>query len=339
MPFLNFDYNLLVYEDLDPKNPNARIADMTQKYDQVPAERDHSDRLVVYPGEIKDIAVTSRVLSWDSSTELSISRPLAADENIIRMSHTGVGSAPIFRTNRNILGDATTSVAITRVTGYVARIQNISGLAWDLSSVQVGDEIRFEKTTDAITSPFAANNQGRHFTVQAKGADYIDFVDNNAISTETSVTLGSNFSYVLKVVSATPVKARKSGPGGVLVHQGDFFEISGAGINLSNHGKFEILDVSDDFIEYGHPQATDETFLLGTNSLAIYEYLVGFVHIRSTGAFRVRFDTQTEWTTVGKIANTAVFMGSVCAHKIQVLNHMEDSVEISIQTLQVNNND
>ena len=324
MSFLNLRYGLLIYEDdTSDKNPDIRVPDISKNIEGVPVSLEKSEKIIVNNSEIKDIATTARALLWDATTEVTFDRYLASSSNI-RLTYTGTGTAPVFRTNRNIGGDATSEATITRVTDYVARIQNTAGTAWALANVQVNDVIRFEKTDDSYTSPFETGNQGKQYVVQAKGADYIDFVDNGNAVVET-VTLGADFAKTLKVVSQSSVRV------------GDTLELSGAGINPSNQGKFEIVDVSDDYVEITNPLAVQETVVLGTNTFVVYEHLIGFLHLRGSAPIKVRFGEQSEWVQIDTLNGEAIFLGSVCTHRIQAMNDRSNPVIISVQTAMVTN--
>lgn len=318
MPYLNLNYNLLIYEDMNnTKNPNIRLPDISKSIEGAVAEYDKSERTTISSNEIKDIATTQRLVSWNSTSELSVYKPYATSD-IRRVEFTGTGVAPNFRTNRNIAGAADTEVSITRVTDYVARITNTAGTVWSLANVQINDFIVFEPSTDSFDSPFSDNNENRRYLVQNKGANYIDFIDNGAQSSE-SITLGADFDKALKIVSQGDVKV------------GDLFQVSGVGINPSNHGKFEIIQVSDNYIEFVNPLGVDEVFLYDTNSLVIYEYLIGFIHFRATAPIKIRFGDQTEWFQIDTIGGEALFIGSVCTHKIQAMNDRNETIGISLQ--------
>jgi len=324
MPYLNLNYRYLIYEDLNnSKSPEVRIPDITRDIQQVAVDHEASERPVVYTNEIKDILTTQRGTLWDATTEVAFSRPVAGEDKI-RLTYTGTGTAAVFRTDRSIGGDATSQVTLTRVTNYVARIQNDGvGTAWTLGAVQVNDLIKFDKDVDGVANPFGAANKAREYLVQAVGADYIDFIDNGQAGEEAALPLGADFDKILRVNSQGPVK------------RGDTIQVEGSGINPSNHGKFEVLDVSGDFIEIVNPLALEETFLIGTNTIVIYEYLIGFVHLRASGPVKIRFNSQTEWIPLGRLGAEAIYISSTCAHKIQALNDNPDPITLSIQHARV----
>lgn len=319
MATLNVGYSVLIFEDCNnTKNPDVRLPDITRNIEGIQVDFDKSERCAIYTNEIKDIVTTQRTVAWDSTTQLQFVRPVVGS-NTMRIFYTGTGTAPAFRTKRAIAGDVDTTVSITRVTDYVARIQNTSGTVWSLGTVQTNDLIRFEKNTQTFTSPFATINVGTQYVVQAVGADYIDFIDNGASGAESGIALGADFATALKVITQGPAKVT------------DIIELSGAGLNPSNYGRFEITDVSNDYIEIINPLGVEQTVLYGTNSLVIYEYLIGFVLIRASGPIKIRVNAQSEWMPINRLGAEAIFFGSVLAHKIQAMNEMPNPVSISIQ--------
>jgi hypothetical protein len=319
MPHLNLNYGIIIYEDTNENNPQIKVPDISRCIEGVGVNFDKSDRQTIYSNETKTIATTARTLGWDNTTELAFTRFIADNDNM-RIKYTGTGTAPAFRTNRNIGGDATTVVTITRVSPYVARISVVSGTAWTLTNVATNDILRFAATTDSFTSPFAVANQGQNLLVQSKGANYIDFVDNGQLALDENITLGTDFAEALLVMSQGSVKV------------GDTIEISGAGIHPSNQGKFTVADVAPDYIEVTNGLGVEETVLYGTNSLVVYEYLIGFIHLRASGPFKMRFSDQEKWMQVDRLGSgEALFLGSVCTYKIEVFNDAAAPVSLSIQ--------
>ena len=326
MPNLNLNFQVLIFEDSADRNPQIRLPDLSKSIQGIPVTYDKSDRILLNPGDIDNIAVTTRAILWDTTTQLSISRPVALNDNI-RVTWTGTGTNPIFRTNRNMGGDATTTVSITRVSPYTARLQQVAGTAFTLGGVVIGDFVRFEPNTDLLTSPFSAANVGTTLQIQAVGSNYIDFIDNGQASLDTNIVLGASYSQVLKVISPGPVKV------------GDTIELTGSNINLSNQGNYTITDVSDSWVQFINPFAYPQTVLYDTNlaSFTIYQYLIGFVLARGIGGpFQVKFGNQTQWVTVDMLGDTAIFLGSVSTYQIQATNPGPNPVEISIQYAKVN---
>lgn len=320
MPYLNLNLGVLIYEDLNQAQPLIRPTDITRSFQQVAVQFDKSDRITLQPGDTTTIVSTTRSTAWDNTTQLEFQRYLAANDNV-RVRWTGTGTNPAFRTARAIAGAADTVVSITRVSPNTVRITNTAGTAWDTSTVQVNDLIRFEKSTDAIASPFSLTNQGQTWLVQAKTSSTIDFLDNGLASLDTAITLGSNYAYVLRCITQGPVRI------------GDTIDLAGAGLNPSNQGRYQIVDVSSDFVEVVNPFSVDETVLYGTNVINIYDHEIGFVNLRASGRFQIRFGGQTSWVDVTPLGpgNEAVMAGSFNTYQIMATNPTQQPVTISVQ--------
>jgi hypothetical protein len=317
MSFLNLNYGLIIYEDPSDRLPNIRLTDISKTLVNICADHEESDKYHLGPNETVDMITTLRALGWTALTGLDISRPINNEDNI-RIKHDGNGPAPAFRTNRAIGGSATTQVSISRSSPYVAKITQNAGTPWTLTNVQVGDILKIEKTTDSFTSPFTQNNQGKSFVVQAKGTNYIEVLDEGAMSLDTNIVLGANFEFAFRVFSQGPVKI------------GDTISIDG-NINPANKGKFQIVDLSYDYVEIVNPFAITETIVYGTNKINIYDYLIGFIHLRASGPIKAKFDDQAEWVKVEKLQTEALLIASIEAYKVRAFNDSQESVTISVQ--------
>jgi hypothetical protein len=321
MSFLNMNYQLVIYEQGSSRNPNVRQPDISKEIKEIPVNSEKTEKLVLYPGDIVTLATTSRSISWDGTTGLDLARPLATSD-AIRLSWDGTGTNPAFRTKRAIGGAADTQVTITALSPYVKRISVVAGTSWNTTSVVAGDLIKFEKTTDSFTSPFSETNQSLTLQVQAKGANYIDFIDNGISSIEGPITLGADFDFALRVFTQGPVKI------------GDTLYISSSAVNPSNQGKFAITDVSPDYLEFVNPFAADESFLKDAG-MVVYNYLIGFLMVRASDSLQIRFGGQTEWANLQKIGLEALLIGSVGTHEIEARNNGSQTVEVTVQTAQV----
>lgn len=321
MSFLNMNYQLLIYEQGSSRNPTVRQPDISKEIKEIPVNSERTEKMVLYPGDIATLATTARAISWNNTTELEFIRPWA-DQDKIRLTWTGNGTNPAFRTLRAIGGDATTQVSFTRVTPYVMRVQNVAGTAWTLTSVQVGDIIKFEKSTDSFTSPLSETNQGQTLQVQAKGTSHIDFVDNGLCSEEGPITLGTDFAQVIKVFNQGPVKI------------GDTLSITSSAVNPSNQGKFAITDVSPDYLEFVNPFSVNET-VLHDAGFFVYNYLIGFILVRASEGLQIRFGGQEEWAEIQKMGSEALLMASIATHEVEAKNAGSLPVEVTVQTAQL----
>ena len=313
MSFLNASFQFLIYEDKSPRNPLVRTPDITKEFKEIPVSSEKSDKTTLFPGDIATLATTARTLGWTGSTELEFFKPDTQSDKV-RLRWTGTGPAPVFRIARTIGGDATTTVDITRTTPYVARLT--SGVnTWNTASVQIGDTLKIEKTTVDFTSPFSTTNQGTELQVTSKGNGYIEVIDNGVMATE-SVTLGADFAEALKVFNQGPVKTLDT--------------IFLAGFNPSNNGKFAITGVSPDYIEFVNPYVIEETILL--QEAVIYNYIIGFLFMKSSGPVKVKFGGQTEWFSLNPLGTDAILCGSVSTHEVQAMNDGNMPIDVFVQT-------
>lgn len=315
MALMNLNIGLLIYEDPQTTAPKIRTPDITREYQQVSVNRPKSDEHFLAPGESAVIAATSRATAIDNTTELEISRPKAA-EDVIRLAWTGVGTAPAFRTKRALGIDATTVITMTRIAPNTVRLASTSGTPLNSAAVVVGDILKMERTTDDFTSAFNQVNTGMYWQVQAKGTGYVDFLDNGAAALDAGVTLGADFDLQLRVMSPGPVRV------------GDTVELSG--LNLGNVNKYTISDYSSDYVEYVNPFAVAETFTVNGN-VAVYDRLIGFLFVRSSGAFKLKINGQTDGTKYGLLQGEALFVGSVEAHTVEAANEGSDTIRVTLQ--------
>ena len=311
MSYLNVNYSFVEYADASsPNNPKVKTADISRSDTQVCVAYPGGQTFSIGPNEIVELATTSRPIAWDSTTQLHFQRYLAGSDSL-RILWTGTGTAPAYRANRNMGGDATTSVSITRVTPYVARISNVGGTAWTTGSIQAGDVIKFERNTDSFASPLSYSNLGQAYTVQTATATSIDFIDNGQAALDAAIILGADYAFAVRVYSASGVKV------------GDVLELP----NTSNAHPSNLEIVS--------PLGLDETLLYSASAptAVAYDRLIGFLHARSvaTGGFKLRFDDNTGWTKYSPLLGEAFFLGSVSAYRIQATNEGPNPVVLSVQ--------
>jgi len=325
MSYLNVQYGFIGYDDKNnPNNPQVKTYDITRTDNQVCVTSPGGQTFTIYPGDTASIASTLRTISWDSTTQIHISRYLTGSDNI-RFLWNGTGTNPAYRVNRNLAGDPTTVVSITRVTPYVARITYVSGATpWNVSTIVNGDIIKFERNTDTFTSPFSTPNLGQAYIVQTATATTIDFIDNGAVALDTNITLGANYSFALRVFSAQGVKI------------GDTLEVPNtSNAHPSNWGRYTLCDVSPDYLEFTSPLGLDQTITYSPTAptAVVYDRIIGFLHARSvqSGAFKMRFDNDTTWTTYQPLLGEAFFLGSVRAYQVQASNDGPNPVVLSVQ--------
>lgn len=329
MSFLNLNLGLLVAEDSSKTNPAYRNTDITLKFTDVLVTYPKSEPFQLAPGEVANIISTLRTLTIDNSTQFSVARPISTDDTL-RLTWTGTGTSPGFRTNRNLGIDATSVFSIIRVGPNTARLSTTSGTSLDSSSVQVGDTLYFSRNTDSFTNPFSATNIGS-YVVQATGTHYIDFIDNGTASLDANITPGSLYTQAFLIMSPGPVKI------------GDTVEILSSQFNTSNQGKFLVSDVTPSYIEYTNSYGVLETVTNTDNNIKLFDRLIGFVSLKATGPFAYQTNGSSAWTDLDILGNecvlgpTAILVGSLKAYSLSAKNNGNYSISLTIQTASVRN--
>jgi hypothetical protein len=278
---------------------------------------ENSRTVLIAPGDTADIVVNTRTLTASVTTEFAISFPVSTS-SVARMKWTGVGTAPGFRTARALASDATTKVAITRLTPAIVRLTTVLGTAFSTAAVQVGDFLRLERSTDTFTSPFAVANQGVTFKVVGVTVSAIDVQDNGQMAPETGVVLGTGFAEAMKVLSPSPVKV------------GDTVVVDGI-VSLSNQGRYVVVQVSDTYVEFVAPQAYPETFTNGAALIKVYDGLIGFLNLKANGPLLLTIDGGQAFSLGMLNESESIFMGSVKSYLVQATNDSSSPVNVSFQ--------
>lgn len=312
MSFLNFGFHIIAFEDQAVTNPQIRSADISRSMNGIPISAERTDRVDgLAAGESRMIAATARELSHDATTVYSIVRPLADDISTVRLAYVS-GTEPAFATVRNLALIASASVVVSRVNPATARL---TFSAATTSSVQVGDVLKIEKSTDWMVSPFALINQNE-FKVVSKGVNTIDVLDNGVMSDET-VNLGANPSVLVRCFKAD------------IVRVGDTIEINGTGQNPQNCGKFEVRALSPDYVELVNPYAVELQFT-NTDNVNVYDGLIGFVCVRANSVVSLKVNGGAPFKIQRIGSNEAVFIGSLMAFKLELINEEQNPVSATV---------
>jgi hypothetical protein len=315
MGTLNFQYSLLGFEDLGKSNPQIRNMDISQTFQDVATGHENTVKIVLAPGQKEVVAATARQISSDSSTKMSITRPVST-ASTMRLSYAGVGSAPNFRVRRNLGTTSATKVSIQRVGPASARLI-LPGCG--TASVETGDILSFSATTDSFSSPFSAPNAGQKFIVQGVGPDYVDFVDNGAAALDFEI---QNAADAFEIISSGPVR------------RGDTLLLAGQ-LNGSNAGEFQITDVGSSYVEYINPFGVEEDFYKANNTVCVYDHAITFVHISSPVPVKISFDNLPSFQLGGiGTQGPALFVGSVRTWQIEAQNDGTQDAAVTIRHLQ-----
>lgn len=312
MSHMNLSLGIITYEDQNVNSPTIRTLDITRSMLGIPIFGEQTNKIEnLAPGESRVVA-TTRTLTQDNTTQYAIYHPWSVDVSTVRMMAMA-GTTPGFATQRPLGTNATSVVSIIRINPATCRVLSVSGAPINTASVQVGDILKFEKTTDFFVSNFGTINQSA-FRVLSKGAGYIDVADDGVMSEESSINLGSDYDFQMRCFSNGPVKVN------------DIIDISGVTMNPNNCGKFRVLSVSYDYVEFANPYAVDLTFT-NTSNVQIYDRLMGFVFIRAIAPITVVINDGAPLKLERLGGQEALFIGSVQAFKIELRN--DDSMAVS----------
>jgi DNA-directed RNA polymerase subunit L len=315
MSHMNLNLGIIAYEDASTTSPKIKSLDYSASFTGVMISGEKTNRVEnIAPGETVTLATTARTLTQDNTTVYAIEHPLSQEDSIVRLKYVS-GATPGFATKRAIGTDATSIITISRVNSVTSRIKCVGGTMMSTAAVVVGDILKIEKSTDSFLSLFAAQSQGA-FTVLSKGADYIDVNDNGLMATDTGIVLGSSFDFQLRVFSLGPVKIN------------DVLEIMGVGQNPNNMGKYPIYDISHDYVQIVNPYAVDLSFT-NTSNIQVYSGLMGFLFIRASDQISIKVNEGSP-TKITRFGNgQAIFIGSVNAFKVELVNEGTEPVSVS----------
>jgi len=267
------------------------------------------------PFESKTVVSTRRSSGLDATTELQVSQPISSLTTTWRLTWTGTGANPLFRTARALSTTALTAITISRLSDTIVRLTQATA-PLSTTAIQIGDYLLIEKTTDSFTSPFTTSNQGTPVKVVGKTSTTIDVQDNGFMVAETAVVLGADFAEALKVFSASGVQ------------QNDTLVIKSTALNAGNRGEFKVTAVSSDYVEIEASSLVAETV---TGALATNVYfadeVVRFLGITASGQIKVTIDGEPVETSV---LDTGAFLaGTFKCTEVLVENLTDLGVSIS----------
>ena len=316
MSFLNLEYHSIIFEDASVTQPKLRSGgDIERAQSGISISRPKVDSADLEPGDSATLISTTRALAQDGTTQYSLGRPLALLDTI-RLSWTGTGTNPVFRTKRALGIDATTAVTMTRIAPGTVRITATAGTPINTAGVQVGDFLKFERDTDIFTSVFSATNKGTTWKIQSVATGVIDFLDNGSAALDSALVLGATFDMQMRVFSVGPVKI------------GDTVAL-GAALNTGNQGAFKIMDVSPDYLEFVNPFAVAQTFLQNSN-VVVYDRLIGFLLMRAPCQFAVAINGGAPVTCLA-LGGEAIHLSTASAYRVDVSNPGTTPVTVTVQ--------
>lgn len=322
---LNIQINSICYQDIQPSNnPNIRVFDLSYKLTGLSAQEPSSKTFNLLPNSTTSIFSGVRSTSVDNTTEFDIVRP-DASKDIYRILWNGSGTAPAFRSDRNLGLDNTSVIAIT-VNGPVATYTSTSGTLMDTSSVQVGDVIQIFNGAGPSIS-----NQGK-FVIISKTATSFS-VQNTAASAQTFTVLDTEL-----------FLCYSNGASGNNPQIGDKIILS-SGFSSSSFGTYEIYDVTSEWIDIKSALSSgmaEETGVIpGSSGMIIYSNAKNFVLIAAQGKCVARFNGDTgnsniiePATTNGDPERPGVFLKQGTAYSLEIVNLTNQNINVLVASVE-----
>lgn len=234
----------------------------------------------VAPGDSITVFSGSRSTSIGSGTEFELTlSPILT--NRYRVTWTGAGANPVFRTNRGLtLGSS--SVTVTANNNQTA---TMTGLAGDFGTVLAGDTLFIPgASTGDVAGPFNTLNEG-FWTVMSKD------VTSATVQLQRPAGVGfSAYGETVNVVTDDQVLAFS--PAGVQV--GDQVSIS-AGFSTAAQGTYEVANVTPTWYEFDTTAAlpVEETAIPGVSGMSFYSYAVSWLGLEVDQLASVRLNGDT----------------------------------------------
>lgn len=329
---LNFSFNRIAFADggCITNNPTLRSYDWITQENGLPVRDTYSFDAVVLPSQSITLKSTERTILADATSVIGVNLPVSGSD-YARYRWNGTGTAPGFRTLRNIGVDATTNLTITLSGISAAIISTASGTAASFSTCQIGDNIYLQPNDDTFTSPFNIVNTslypGMLYTVIDKTSSTIT-VRNPGNMTGETVALGANFASAIRVFSST----------GVQLADSVVFDPT-CNLNVQNKtGQFDVFMVTDrDLYLLNSSAVTNTPVAIGgtiTPPIRVFSDIISFMAVDATGAITLRFNnnSSSDLTLYPYTTNKAFFAGSINATSIQAINNTSESITIRINT-------
>jgi hypothetical protein len=305
--------HLQAFADSNPtNNPTLNFFKWTRDISPVDADKPKSEEFCLAPGESKSLWSGERVLSADSTTQLSIQLKSGTDSTYI-LSWTGTGTNPVFRTIRATGHDATTQLIVSK-NGPVITLTQGLGTPINTSSIVIGDVI-------SLGAPFSDVNKGM-FKVIAKTPTSISF--ENPIGEAQTVVLGAGFETALEVFSSSGVQV------------GDKIRIFG-GFSSSTFGTYEITKVFGNRLEFFSSKGlASETVL--TDNIAIYYMAKQFLYLESDKKISLTLNSQNagnvEPFVCGSNVQRGVFLKKATMWSASITNDSNETACIYVASIE-----
>lgn len=311
MPLMNLNFERMGYSDANvSSNPRERVFDISTCWSGVNIENPISYERRISPDEVVQLESTLRNTTYDATTEFEFSQPYE-DTALVSMRYTGTGTHPGFRVKREISGDVDTEILVERISNTSIKLSVTGGTALNLATVQIGDDLYIARNEpDAFVNPFGTYAAGNTFTVIDKDSTSIVIRDDSGRMMEQTVLLGADYGKVLRIFSSDGVK------------KSDRIKFSeSANVSTTNKNLvFKIITVTDNEITYYNPNFIPETAVPGLNALEIFDRVINFISIESTGPARIILGSDTIINLSQFADKNSLFVGTVETGKLSIYN-------------------
>jgi len=235
MSALSFFLKVLGYDDLPPtNNPTRRGIDLGINQANIPVENVQTQAFQIDPGAAVTVVDGTRATSVANDTVFNLAlSPL--DPTIYRVTWTGVGTAPVFRTSRN--ADCT-GIVLTLVANPNLTLTVTAGSGTPFASVVAGD-VAFVPgiMTGDVAGPFNSLNEG-YWTVLSATSTVLTLArDPGVVWSGASEVVTPAAPYDFQVFTSTGVQV------------GDTVDIS-AGFAAATQRSYDITAVTPTWIEF-----------------------------------------------------------------------------------------
>lgn len=297
MPTLNINTRVLAYGDVvNSSNPTKRYVDWTMSMPQVPVTNPASFPYTIAASATLSVFDSARTTGTGADTQCSIAlSPL--DPSRYRLSHTGVGTTPTFRTTRGMaLDDEEVVIAVNANATATITVTD----ATPFGSVVAGDVVYIPgPTTGDAATVFSATNEGYWSVLTASAASItvIRFPGETFEATGESVTLTADSQFQIFTAAGIQVA--------------DILDIS-SGFTSSAWGQYDIVAVTPTSIDFlSTSPIGNETAVVGTEGVSAYASAKRYVRIEADQkcAVKINANTSSDYKIVPLIPGDEAYVG------------------------------
>lgn len=275
MSILNRTHRVVAFDDTEVNsNPSMRHVDWRRDLSGIPVDLPKGYTVRIDP--LAEVALfnASRTLTVDVSTELSISlSPLDTDR--YRLSWTGNGTAPGFRTDRGLTLSGG-SVTMALQANNTVQVTHSSGAVF--SAVQVGDNVFVPGVTTGDPAVFNALNEGSWVVLGASSTIITIARTPDMVFQGVSETVAVSANDQFLAYSITGVQV------------GDTLDII-SNFAVQARNSYQILSVTSRWVEFvSAVPLLAQTLTPGVGSFAIYSDAKRYVYLETDQSVAVKLN-------------------------------------------------